>query len=125
MTGGLAKGRGTRDEAAAVRPATRLEATLGAPVWWGCHLGVGYWLVPRLCTWGVSWPLHLLTVVVVALIVRAGVVAVRVTRAGQRGDDHAAHRDTLIGRLGLAITVLFGAVTLAEWVPSLFLDPCW
>jgi hypothetical protein len=107
-------------------PVRRADAVLGGIVWWACHLGATYWLVPRTCELGSTWPLHAITVVLLALIVRAGVSAVQLQRMGRAaGATPAARRDVFLGWLGLAFAVFFGAVTLAEWSPVLFLDPCW
>lgn len=107
-------------------PLRRIDAVLGPPVWWACHLGVSYWLVPRACRWGTEWPLHALTMVLLLLIARALLSGVQLIRSGQAHEDHpGARRDIFIGWVGVAFAVLFGAVTLAEWIPALFLDPCW
>lgn len=102
----------------------RIDAVFGGPVWWGTHLGITYWLVPRACAWGAEWPLHLATVVLVALCARAGLSGVQVWRAAAGADDPAAGRDVFLGRFGLALAVFFGAVTLAEGVPAMVMGPC-
>lgn len=51
--------------------ARRLDAVIGGPLWWVCHLGGFYWLVPRACRWDATWPLHLLTIVLLVLAARA------------------------------------------------------
>jgi hypothetical protein len=107
-------------------PLRRLDAVLGPPVWWGCHLGVSYWLIPRLCRWSVHWPLHVLTVALLVLIARALLSGLQLIQAGRAAcDEPGAARDVFIGWVGAAFALLFGAVTVAEWIPSLFLDPCW
>ncbi len=107
-------------------PIRRLDAVLAPPVWWACHLGLSYWLVPRTCRWGTLWPVHLLTVVLLLLIARALLSAVQLSRAGQAaGDQPGAARDRFLGWVGVAFSLFFGAVTIAEWIPTLMLDPCW
>lgn len=102
----------------------RIDAVLGGPVWWATHLGVSYWLVPRACEWGAEWPLHAATVVLVGLCARAALSGVQVWRAAAGAEDPAAGRDVFLGRLGLALAVFFGAVTLAEGMPAMVMGPC-
>ena len=108
-------------------PIRRFDAVAGGPIWWACHLGASYWLIPRTCRWAQEWPLHLVTVVFVALIGRALLSGVQVLRAARAAPEHdpARSRDIFIGCVGIAFSVLFGAVTLAEWFPVLNLSPCW
>ncbi len=104
----------------------RLDAVLGGPVWWACHLGGGYWLIPRMCELGATWPYHLLTVAMVALIARAWLSGWQLLRAGRDAtDEPGASRDVFLGWTGMSFSLFFGAVTIAEWTPVLFLDPCW
>ena len=106
----------------------RADAVIGAVVWWACHLAGMSWLIPRLCTWGVTWPLWALTAVLLALIGRAGYSGIQLYRAG-RHDEAAgiagARRDMFLGWSGVALSVFFAVVTLAESSPALVLDPCW
>ncbi len=104
----------------------RLDAVLGGPVWWACHLGGSYWLVPRLCRWGTLWPLHVLSIVLLLLIARALLSGVQVLRAGTAaGDGHGAGRDVFLGWVGISLSLLFAGVTVAEWLQASFHDPCW
>ncbi len=104
----------------------RADATLGAVAWWGLHLAGTYWLVPRTCELSATWPLHLLTVAVLAGILRAGWSAAQLRRSARaRPDRHDSRRDLFLGWSGLALAVFFAAVTLAEWSPVLVVDPCW
>jgi hypothetical protein len=107
-------------------PIRRIDAVLGGPVWWACHLGASYWLIPRACGWGTSWPLHAATLVLLLLIGRAALSGVQLLRAASADTaDPDARRDVFLGWVGVSFSLLFGAVVVAEWVPSLFLDPCW
>jgi hypothetical protein len=104
----------------------RTDALLGGIVWWACHLGGSYWLIPRMCEMGATWPVHLLTVAMVALIVRAGLSSVQLERAAKaEPESYGATRDVWLGWVGLSLSIFFGWVTVAEWVPVLFLDPCY
>jgi hypothetical protein len=106
-------------------PLRRLDAVLGGPVWWACHLGAMYWLVPRACVLGSVWPLHLASLVLVALCARAALSGVQLIRAGRAADGaRGAERDAYLGWLGLTLAVFFGSVVIAEGMPALFLDPC-
>ncbi len=107
-------------------PLRRADAVLGGIVWWAVHLGLTYWLIPRTCTWGTTWPLHALTILLLALIARAGLSAVQLRRAAIAAPDATgANRDRFLGWTGLGLSIFFGAVTLIEWSPVLFIDPCW
>lgn len=120
-----ATGTGPHPHRGAIR---RADAAFGGIVWWACHLAATYWLIPRTCELGSTWPLHVVTAVLLALIGRAGLSGVQVLRAGRA--DHAAglaeaRGDVFVGWTGIALSIFFGAVTIAEWSPVLFLDPCW
>jgi hypothetical protein len=106
----------------------RLDAVLGGPAWWALHLGGMYWLIPRACTWGTSTALHLFTVAVLGLMARAALSGVQLHRAAAEAattDDPTAARDRFLAWTGLAMTVLFTFVVVAEWLPATQLDPCW
>jgi hypothetical protein len=106
----------------------RLDAIFGGPVWWAVHLGGTYWLIPRTCELGTNWPIHVLTVAMVALCARAGLSALQVltaARAAGSQDDVTVRRDIYLGWLGLLFSIFFGAVTAFEWIPILFLSPCY
>lgn len=108
-------------------PVRRIDAVIGGPVWWAVHLGGTYWLIPRVCAWQVDWPLHLLTVLMLALTARAWLSGVQVLRAARLTDpdvDTTARRDIFIGWTGIMLAILFGVVILYEGVPAIFLDAC-
>lgn len=103
----------------------RFDAIFGGPIWWAFHLGGSYWLIPRACVWGSLWPLHVWTIAMLLLIGRALLSGFQILRAGQvAGDVPGASRDVFIGWLGIFFSLFFGAVTIAEWVPALTIDPC-
>jgi hypothetical protein len=103
----------------------RFDAVFGGPIWWAAHLGGSYYLAPRMCVWGTTWPKHLLTTVLVVLIGRAFLSGLQLVRAGRAAhDEPGAARDIFIGWIGMALASFFGAVTVAEWFPILMIDPC-
>ncbi|MEX1163051.1 MAG: hypothetical protein WEB03_05675 [Nitriliruptor sp.] len=105
----------------------RFDAVFGGPIWWGTHLGGTYWLVPRACEWGTTWPMHTLTIAMLLLCGRAWLSGVQVLRGAQLADpeaDRTAQRDVFIGWAGILLSILFGAVVLYEGVPGLILDAC-
>ncbi|MEX1177983.1 MAG: hypothetical protein WEB09_05940 [Nitriliruptor sp.] len=105
----------------------RIDALIGGPVWWATHLGLTYWLVPRACEWQATWPLHLVTIVTVALCGRAWLSAVQVLRGARLADpaqDPTARRDIYLGWIGILLAIFFGAVTLYEGIPAVILNPC-
>lgn len=108
-------------------PIRRFDAVAGGPIWWACHLGASYWLIPRTCRWGQEWPLHLVTVLFLVLIGRALLSGVQVMRAARAalGDDPTRSRDIFLGTVGIGFAALFGAVTLVEWLPVFSFSPCW
>lgn len=106
-------------------PARRIDAIAGPVVWWAMHLGGSYWLVPRMCEYTGTWPKHALTAAMLLLTFRAGLSAVQLGRAARRQPDSiGASRDQWLGWTGLAMAIFFGAVTAAEWLPVLYVDPC-
>lgn len=107
-------------------PLRRFDAVLGGIIWWACHLGGSYWLIPRTCELGSAWPLHLLTAAMLVLIARAWLSGLQIMRAGRAArDEPGANRDVFLGWVGIAFSIFFAAVTVAEWVPVFFYDPCW
>lgn len=103
----------------------RAQALLGGPFWWAWHLGAMYWFIPRACRWGTTWPLHVITLVVLAILGHALWLGIRLMReARDLGDAPGAARELFLGWVGIAFTAFFMAVTLAEWFPAVQLDPC-
>lgn len=108
-------------------PIRRLDAVLGGPVWWAMHLGGMYWLVPRACQLGSNWPIHVLTVAMALLCVRAGISSMQILRAAREDGSGtvAADRDLYLGWLGIVFSVFFGAAVVFEGIPAAFLSGCW
>lgn len=89
-------------------------ALLGAPVAWLVHLGLSYLLVPHACAAGSAAMLHVVTVVTV--VAGAGALATAWRRRGAG--------DAFLGLVGVAISLLFVAVTLLEGIQPVLVDPC-
>ena len=102
-----------------------VHTVLGGPIGWAVHFGVMYWLAPRACLWGASWPMHGVTALLVAAIAHALWLGVRKVRHARHIDDRRlASRELFLGWVGSAFSVFFLALTIAEWFPVLYLDPC-
>lgn len=102
---------------------------LAGPVAWMLHLGINHALVSWSC--GVAHPLafHLVTLVTLALsLAGLGVARRSHQRLGQEstddsaGDVHDRSRFMTLG--GLALSAFFTLVIVAQWLPTLLLDPC-
>jgi hypothetical protein len=103
--------------------ARALLAFLAGPIAWSLDLTLSYFLVPTVKGWGTKWPMHLVTVLCLALVA-AGLVAG--LRALRRPDERAkdartVERTRFLAVGGLASAVFFGLVIVAEAVPKLML----
>jgi hypothetical protein len=116
--------RGPREQAAV------WFGLLGGPAAWTVHLMGSYLLVPYACGSGLIVLIHLLTLATEVVAVAAGVAAYRVVAAArraprlERGRAAGVERDAFLGVLGIFLSGLFFAVNLAEWLPTLLVDPC-
>lgn len=113
------------DQDTTVSRLARAEITFGGATWWAIHLGATYWLAPRGCTWGTVAPVHVLSVVLLALMTHTTWRSLQVFRANAdavTGTPRA--RDRFLGALGLGMTPFFAAVVLFQWYPVALLDPC-
>lgn len=103
---------------------------LAGPVVWGLHLGISHFMVDWVCAGSArgGW-FHGVTLIAVAVSV-AG--AIRAWHSHQRlgtetpddsaGDVHDRSRFMTTG--GMALSVFFTMVIVAQWLPTLLLDPC-
>jgi hypothetical protein len=91
-------------------------------------LEVAYALVPRACASRNSLPVHLSHLICLALVLFAGITALRCWRAlgstwpGEDGSSVASSR--FLAGLGLLLSALSALVIIAMWIPSFMLDPC-
>jgi len=121
-----------RDEVVRVtepRGAARLWfGMMGAPLAWALGFGTDYGLVRLACARQNMIPLHLVTVVELAVVVAAGVVAHREWRRAGGGEPAEAGgpipRSRFMGMFGMLASAFFALLVLAQWAPKLFLNPC-
>jgi hypothetical protein len=91
-------------------------------------LEVAYALVPAACARRNSFPVHLSHLVGLALVLFAGITALRCWKAlgstwpAEEGDSVASSR--FLAGLGLVLSAFSGLVIVAMWIPSFMLDPC-
>jgi hypothetical protein len=98
-----------------------------APTAFLINLELGYALVPTACRTGRTLPLHLVHLACLLLAV-AGILIARGYRGpsevtGADGDDRTAQA-CFMGRLGVAVGLLFALVILSQAIPSFVLSPC-
>ena len=103
-------------------------AVLAGPAAWMLGLNVQYAMVRLACAKTAMLPLHLLSLATLLLAAAGGVVAWREWRRTGRewpGEGPGAlPRSRFMVALGLLSSPLFALVILAQWVASLFLNPC-
>ena len=106
-------------------------------LWVGCLTGpivflvlleVNYLLTMWSCAADARWPLHLSTLIGLALTAGAGAHAWRVwDRAGREWSDNAGGgraRTRFLSSLGVLTSALFGTAILAQWLVVTLMDPC-
>jgi hypothetical protein len=99
-----------------------------APFAWALQLGVGYALVDRVCESGHSFLHHLLTLI--ALLIAAGGLYLAWHSwhvAGPQWPDSGGDpvsRSRFIALSGLMLSIFFTVAIIAQWLPTLILDPC-
>jgi len=105
-----------------------LFAALAPPVAWMLGLNADYALVRLACTKDDPLPLHLVTLLSLALCLSGGWVAYsRWRRVGGGSPDEgpgAASRTRFLAVLGMLACALFTLVILGQWAAKLFLHPC-
>lgn len=92
------------------------------------NLQAQYALVPWACYSGARFVVHVPPAIFLAIVAISAVVARREWRAGAGGETDAASgvlaRARFLGALGVATSVLFGAIIAAMWLADAFLDTC-
>ena len=101
-----------------------------APVAWLVHLSAMPALVPLACSTGATWPMWV-TTVVCASLAAAGVVLLHRARRDAHAleglvgaDDAVVQRGRLWSGAGLVTGWLFLVLIVAEFLPTLVVDPC-
>jgi hypothetical protein len=120
---------------APLTPSPSSPASLFA-LWWGILIGPLAWatdlgsypIAHLLCEFNDAWGLHAITVCTLALAVSGALVARRelalVPRAPGEKLPRPIERSRFMAQLGIAVSVLFIIVILAESVPKLGMSPC-
>jgi hypothetical protein len=103
-------------------------AMLAGPVAWMIGLNADYFLVRLACTKSTMIPLHLVTVVTLALAVSGGLVAHRdwkLSGAEWPGEEGGVlGRSRFMSALGILTASFFALVIVAQWLAKLFISPC-
>jgi hypothetical protein len=98
------------------------------PLAWATDLGISYPITHSLCAFNIAWGFHAITLCTIALAVSGGVVARRelalVPRVPGEELPRPLERSRFMAQLGIAASVLFMIVIIAESVPKLGMSPC-
>jgi len=107
--------------------AAQWAGLLGAPILWLAQFELRYALVTPACKQGSTLALHLVSVISLALMAGLALLAWRAYRSGTGPLDgaHPPARARFLGLVGLWSCALFGLVTLAQWMPVFFQNPCY
>lgn len=105
-------------------------AVLAAPVAWMLQLQIVYAMVQPACRSGRGMLLHAPTAVLLAVSVAAAWHAVRAWRSDgftpvQESDPCLVGRRRFMAVVGVMGSALFFLVIIAQWIPVMFIDPCW
>ncbi|MFT3916437.1 MAG: hypothetical protein QM704_20880 [Anaeromyxobacteraceae bacterium] len=112
------------------RPVRRVDRLLAfaffsGPVAWLVDLQASYVLVGFACRHLVTWPLHLLTLVLVAVPAAGAAAALRARGLVPEGAGEArADRIRFVAWTALAMCALFGLLVLAMGLAKLVHAPC-
>ena len=98
------------------------------PLAWATDLGISYPIAHLLCEFNDGWGLYAITVCMLALAASGALVArhelALVPLAPGEKLPRPMERSRFMAQLGIALSVLFIIVILAEWVPKLGMSPC-
>jgi hypothetical protein len=100
---------------------------LAGPAAWLMHLQISFVLALWYCARQQSWPIHVITLVLLALTCAAGVVSLLHWRRSPKREEYLESRPDrprFMAVLGLMSSALFFLVILAEWIPAFVIDPC-
>lgn len=103
------------------------SGVLLAPIAWALSLSVNYGLATLACDGPWSIALHLTTLVSIGLCAAGGLVAwglwKRLSTVEQDAGTRAA-RSRFMAIAGLLLSFFFGVAIVAQWLPTLLLEPC-
>lgn len=104
-------------------------ALFGGPVAWFAALSIAYFIVTPSCDAQDELALHLVAaagLLIAAGAALAGYVRWRSTGATEPGSGAGRiDRSRFIAAMGVAISLLFATVIVAQWVATTALEPCW
>lgn len=102
---------------------------LAPPVAWLLNLEFGYSLAHAACHGAGILPLHLASLVALALGALGGAAALATWRhSGSTWPDDgsgAVQRSRMLATLGLGTAAFFLLMILTQWIPAFVLNPCW
>jgi len=98
-------------------------AILGAPLLTLTNLELSYALTPVACRAGSQFGMNIMTAVLLALVIVAGVAAATRLRRNWQ-EDTVLSRPSFMAILGILESALFSAVIIAQWMPHAYLSAC-
>ena len=98
-------------------------AVIGTPLLTLLNLQLSYSLTPVACRAGSELAMHVLTAILLALVIVAGVGCALRLRSNWK-EDTVLSRPGFMAILGILESVLFTTVIIAQWLPHAYLSPC-
>lgn len=98
-------------------------AMLGPPLLTLLNLQLSYSITPLACRAGSQLGMHVMTAILLALVIVAGVGAAMRLRRNWI-EDTVLSRPAFMAMLGILESVLFSTVIIAQWLPHAFLSAC-
>ena len=103
-------------------------ALSASPAGWFLGQVVAYAMTQHQCVARATWPLHVATVLCLAIVIAGGVLSLGYwTRIGRDWPDDAPGpemRYRFLAALGAVGSLFFGAILLFQWVSEFILHPC-
>lgn len=105
-----------------------LAGVLVPPAAWMLDLLVLYSLERYVCRTGASWLFHATSVALLLPVIATGWAAWRAWRelgeSTETADGGTPGRSRFLALWGMAFSLAFALLIVAEWIPTLVLDPC-
>ncbi len=98
-------------------------AVIGTPLLMLLNLQLSYSLTPLACKAGSVLAMHVITAILLALVIVAGVGCAVRLRSNWR-EDTVLSRPGFMAMLGILESTLFTVVIIAQWLPHAYLSPC-